>query len=84
MTKVDCYYIRIKNGQIKTTKIHGVGIAYNVAKSMIYLKVLTIGGAIIGISPLALGLIVGVGQGFISAAFDYIRNLEFDEECEVV
>ena len=74
MKVIDCYYIKGYGKESKCTKIHGVGIAYNVLSGMVYYKGMTIASGLVGIPPLALMLGLGVGQGFVSAAINATKN----------
>lgn len=64
MRIIDAYYI--KNG--KCIKIHGVGIAYNVARGMLYCKAITLASGVLCVSPIALMIGIGVCKGFVDAA----------------
>lgn len=70
MRVIDAYYI--KNG--KCIKIHGVGIAYNVARGMLYCKAITLASGVLCISPVVVALGLAVGQGFVGAASEFIKS----------
>lgn len=74
MKIIDCYYIKGHGTESKCTKIHGVGIAYNVVSGMVYCKSITLASRVVGIPPLALMIGLGVGQGFVSATIKATKN----------
>ena len=74
MRMVDCYYIKGYGKESKCYKIHGIGIAYNVAKSAVYLKGVGIVSTALSVPPLGLMLGLGVGQGFVKTAITTIKG----------
>lgn len=74
MRIIDCYYIIGKGKASKCYKIHGVGIAYNVSKGMLYCKGLGVVSSVLSVSPLVVCLGLGLGQGFVSAAINFVKN----------
>lgn len=68
MKVIDCYYIKGYGKESKCKKIHGVGIAYNVGKSLLYCKAIVVASSTLAISPIVCMIGLGVGQGFVSAA----------------
>lgn len=74
MKIIDCYYIKGYGTDSKCMKIHGVGIAYNVLSGIVYCKGITVASGVLSISPLALMIGLGVGQGFASAAINATKN----------
>ena len=75
MRIIDCYYIRGYGKDSKCTKIKGVGIAYNVVSGMAYCKVIGVASSALAIPPLALMIGIGVGQGFVSAGYQFIKGI---------
>lgn len=74
MKIIDCYYIKGNGADSKCYKIHGVGIVYNVGASLVYCKGIVIASGVLSVSPLMVCLGLGVGQGFVSAAIQFIKN----------
>lgn len=74
MKIIDCYYIKGHGKESKCYKIHGVGIAYNVARSAIYVKGIGIASSTLAVSPIALMIGLGLGQGFVGAAVNTIKG----------
>lgn len=75
MRIIDCYYIKGDGKDSKCYKIHGVGIAYNVSKGMLYCKGLGVVSSVLSVSPLVVCLGLGVGQGFVSAAIQLTKSI---------
>ena len=68
MRIVDCYYIKGYGKESTCKKIHGVGIAYNVGRSLLYCKAITVASSTLAISPIVVALGLVVTQGVMSAA----------------
>lgn len=74
MKIIDCYYIKGNGTDSKCYKIHGVGIAYNITTSLVYCKGVMIASGVLAIHPLVVCLGLGVGQGFVNGAVQYIKG----------
>lgn len=74
MRMIDCYYISGYGKDSKCTKIHGVGIAYNVSVGMTYAKGVTIVAGVLAIHPIVVCLGYGVAQGFVKGAIQYVKG----------
>ncbi|MEG0086973.1 MAG: hypothetical protein RR817_10930 [Niameybacter sp.] len=74
MRIIDCYYIKGYGKESKCVKIHGVGIAYNVARGMVYCKAIGAASGVLSIPPLALAIGLSIGQGFVSSGVQFIKN----------
>lgn len=74
MKIIDCYYIKGYGKDSKCHKIHGVGIAYNVTKGMLYCKGIAIASSVLSIPTLALCVGLGVCQGFVTGGIEFIKN----------
>lgn len=74
MRIIDCYYIKGYGNDSKCYKIHGVGITYNLIKSVVYIKGIGFMSTALSIPPLGLMIGLGVGEGFVSAAINTIKN----------
>lgn len=74
MRIIDCYYIRTKNNKTKTIKIHGVGIAYNVTKNLLYYRVVSSIATALAVNPIVLVLALSLGTGFIKGGVNNEKN----------
>lgn len=74
MRVINCYYIKGYGKESTCTKIHGVGIAYNVGKSLLYCKAIGVASSTLAISPIACVIGLGIGQGFINGAVEFVKN----------
>lgn len=74
MRIIDCYYIKGNGSDSKCYKIHGAGIAYNVAKGLIYAKGIGVVSLLTSLPPIGVVIGVGVGSGFVNVAINMIKN----------
>lgn len=74
MRIIDVYYIKGNGKESSCKKIHGVGIAYNVARGMLYCKAIGIASSTLAVSPLVIALGLSVGQGFVGGAIEFIKG----------
>ena len=74
MRIIDCYYIKGYGRDSKCTKIHGVGIAYNVLLGISYCKAVTVASGALSVSPMALMIGLSVSQGFMGGFINATKN----------
>lgn len=76
MRIIDCYYIKGYGTDSKCYKVHGVGIAYNTCRGLLYSKAIMVGAAYLAISPMTLAVGLGVGQTAVETGLNIIKNLK--------
>lgn len=74
MKIIDCYYIKGRGKESTCRKIHGVGIAYNVGKTLLYCRAIGIVSSALAVPPIAVCIGLGVGQGFVNSGIEFIKN----------